>query len=49
MKLNAFSNIHTIDDMKNRLALIHSVSTERNIPFESMLKIEGTDYNLIFF
>lgn len=45
MKLDAFHNVHTIDEMKNRLALVHSASVERNVPFESMLKVEGTDYN----
>lgn len=45
MKLESFYNVHTLEEMKNRLSVIRSASEERRIPYDNLLKIEDTDYN----
>lgn len=45
MKLESFYNVHTVEDMKKRLSLMHSVYEDRQISSDNMFKIDGTEYN----
>lgn len=44
MRLDAFSKVHTVEDMKNHLELLYSVSQEHNIEYLDMLKVQGTEF-----
>lgn len=45
LKLEALYNVRTLDDMKNCLSLVHSMSEEHRIPYGDMLTIVNTRYN----
>lgn len=44
MNIDSFKSVRTVEDMKNRLSIMSEASKEHYIPYESLLKVQGTDY-----